>query len=503
MLAGGAVKAGRVILLICFGNDMRANMRIAWCVVAWSICLIVGAEQVSVAEPQTSIAAPQASPTYTIEAVEISGNTKTNAGLIRRELTVRKGAQLSVDSPLFEQTRYRLLALGYFSDVRLRLKKGSEKGHVVLVVEVVERGTIVLTDLFLGTSEATTAWGGVGLAERNLLGRGIGVEAAFVLGADPNVERGQIQQAYWLRLDTPRILDWPAQLTGSFLFVDGNEFFQSYGPDGSSAPENYLSILYRRIGGGLGVSTDMSSNVRLQVDYRVEGIKADVPWGAVREREDGTHIPIDFGIHNGTSFLSVFAITLERDTRSDPFLPETGSLLSVSGDFSTLTLGSSYSYAKITAAYRKYFPLSWKHIVAMDLFGGIVFGEAPFFERFFIGDLNDLVPSRALGLNFSTLPSRNFFGTSIDLMRYEDLALRTSVEYIIPWFRRSGFFYVAEFFLNAGLLVMASKNDVKFRDVSFSESFPIDMTLDVGIRLDSKIGIFRFSLGNALGRIPF
>ena len=41
------------------------------------------------------------------------------------------------------------------------------------------------------------------------------------------------------------------------------------------------------------------------------------------------------------------------------------------------------------------------------------------------------------------------------------------------------------------------------RDRALSEAIPIDMTVDAGLRLDTQIGIFRFSIGNLLGRIPF
>ena len=145
-------------------------------------------------------------PAYLIESIEIKGNAKTWDYVIRRALLVHPGERLSVDDPRFELSRFRVLSLGYFSEVRLKLKKGSSRGKVILVVQVVERGTIILTELFLGTSEATDFWGGLGLAEHNFLGRGISVEAAFVLGADPEVERGELQQSYHLRASMREIL---------------------------------------------------------------------------------------------------------------------------------------------------------------------------------------------------------------------------------------------------------------------------------------------------------
>jgi outer membrane protein insertion porin family len=442
-------------------------------------------------------------PTYVIESIQIRGNRKTRDHVIRRALHVAPGERLSVEDPRFEGSRYRVLALGYFSDVRLKLEKGSSRGKVVLVVEVTERGTIILTDIFLGTSEATKAWGGLGVAEHNFLGRGISVEGAFVLGADPEVERGQIQQSYRLHAGTHTLGRLPLSLSATFLYLGGSDFFRRSGPDNSSDPKDFLSIRYRRIGAALGVGFDLARFTRMYVDYRGEAVQATIPSGAVRIDPDGNGEPINFGISDGASILSLLSVTVERDTRSDPVLPQRGSLMSLTGDFSTGLLGSTYDYFKLSARYQLFLPVKWGHIFSVQLFGGVVFGQAPFFERFFVGDYNDLVPDRALGLNFSTLPSRDMFNTSIDSKRYEEIALRISCEYIIPWFRGRRFAYGGDFFINVGLISLTSRVALQMRDRPLSQSIPVDLTLDAGLRLDTRIGVFRLSIGNALGRIPF
>lgn len=448
-------------------------------------------------------AAEGLAPRYEIESISIRGNTKTRDYVIRRALLVQPGQKLYVDDPRFELSRFHVLSLGFFSEVRLRLEKGSERGKVVLVIEVVERGTIILTELFLGTSEATRAWGGLGVAENNFLGRGIRLEGAFVLGSDPEVERGKLQQSYRLYASKRRLGTTPFSLAASFLYIDGSDFFRRSGAESTSDPADFLSIRYRRIGGTIGTGFDLARYTRLYLDYRGEAIESDVPAGAVRITPSGAGEPIQFGISKGSSILSLIAISLERDSRSDPVLPQRGSLFGVATELSSGLLGSTYDYVKFVARYDHYFPVRWGHIVSLQLRGGVVFGQAPFFERFFIGDWNDLVPARALGLNVSTLPSRDIFGTSIDSKRYEEIALRTSVEYIIPWFRGGRFAYGGDFFFNLGLILLTSRAELRLRDRPLSASIPVDLTLDAGLRLDTRIGIFRFSIGNGLGRIPF
>ena len=453
--------------------------------------------------PASPARADKLAPTYAIEQVRISGNSKTKEHVIRRALLVQPGERLAVDDPRFEISRYRLLSLGYFSEVRLRLEKGSARGKVVLVVQVEERGTIILTDIFFGSSEATTAWGGLGIAENNFLGRGIAINGAFVIGSAPEVEPGNPQGAFTLGVSSTRLAGGPLSAHASFNFLTGNDFFRRSGLESSSNPKDFVGIGYTRIGGVLGIGFDLARYTQMYIDYRGEFVQADVPTGAVREGTQGDNQPIDFGINNGISVLSMLNLTIQRDTRSDPVLPQRGYIMSVAGELSLGLLGSGYDFFKLKALYRHYFPMSWGHIISLNLGGGVVFGEAPFFEKFFIGDFNDLVPSRALGLNFSTLPSRDIFGTAIDTKRYEEFAVRASMEYIVPWFRGGKFFYGGDFFVDVGVIMLTSRRELQVRDRSLTESIPIDMTLDAGLRLDTRVGVFRLSIGNGVGRIPF
>ena len=98
-----------------------------------------------------------------------------------------QGAAVDASDPRVEAVRYRLLALGYFLDVRLSVTRGASRGGVVLVVEVEERGTIVINELFPSTSAATAFWGGADVSETNFLGRGINLGGGFVASTTPVV----------------------------------------------------------------------------------------------------------------------------------------------------------------------------------------------------------------------------------------------------------------------------------------------------------------------------
>src|SRR5258706_2016965 len=108
----------------------------------------------------TSRAEEDGLPRYRLERIEVRRNRRTAAALIRGALLVRSGDVVAPDDPRLEASRYKVLALGLFADVRLRLERGGARGQAVLVVEVAERGTLVLDNLWFGASRAVEGWGG-------------------------------------------------------------------------------------------------------------------------------------------------------------------------------------------------------------------------------------------------------------------------------------------------------------------------------------------------------
>jgi hypothetical protein len=196
-------------------------------------------------------------------------------------------------------------------------------------------------------------------------------------------------------------------------------------------------------------------------------------------------------------------VSLDLDTRSDPILPRSGMRLGVSLETASSIFGSSYTFVKGIFEGSFYRPMPRGHALGFHLFMGGIAGDAPYFDRYFIGDLNLLLPRRALGINFSTLPSRNLLDTSIAHHRYDQYAARALVEYAIPVWRRRGFVYGGDAFVAVGLLGVGSPGDFIPAGASGWQALPIDLTADLGIRLDTYIGIFTVSIANALTRTSF
>jgi hypothetical protein len=453
------------------------------------------------AETPSEAAAPFADarfgPRYVIDDIVVRGNRKTSKAIILAELDalgLRQGASVDASDPRVDAARYRLLTLGYFLDVRLKVTRGASAGGVVLVVEVEERGTLVINDLFPATSAATAFWGGADVSETNFLGRGISLGLGLVASTKPIVPYAVPGLGVRVRGAVPA-LGGPYGLTLSVtgIYNDFSEFYRVSGDDDDADPGDFVANHVERAGGVLGVGKSFRGPFHVGIDFREEVVQTELPSG----------FDVDFMIREGTTRVGTVTGSADYDTRSDPILPRAGMRVALSVEAATGLLGSSYDYIKTVLAGSFYWPMPRGHALGLHVYGGAIQGDAPFFDRFFVGDLNLLLPRRALGINFSTLPSLNALNTPISGHRYDDYAGRILLEYAIPIWRRRSFVYGGDAFLAAGVFAMGSRGDFIAPGPFSIHSIPFDLTGDVGIRLDTYIGIFTISIANALSRSSF
>ncbi len=458
------------------------------------------------AETAPEFVDPTFGPRYVIERIEVRGNAHTKASLILEQLDeagMRPGTAVGAADARVEAARYRLLALGHFLDARLSVRRGAQRGGVVLLVEVEERGSIVVNELFPSTSAATRFWGGADLSETNFLGRGINLGGGFVVSTRPVVPGSE--RGLGLRLHTaiPAQRAWGGLgFQATALFNDASDFQRVAGADDDPAPANFIAAGTRRAGGLIGANRALPHSWHGSLDLRAEWVRGSLPTLQTRTLSGGVVTPIDFDIHEGASRIATATATLDYDTRSDPVLPRGGARAVASLEVTAPGL-SSYSFAKALVQASFYAKMPHGHALGIHLLAGAAFGDPAYFDEFFIGDLNPLLPRRALGINFSTLSSRNFLGTSISRHRYDNYAGRVLIEYAIPVWRRRGLVYGGDLFAAAGVLGLASDGDFNTPGPFRARDLPVDLTADLGLRLDTYVGIFTISIANALSRSSF
>jgi outer membrane protein insertion porin family len=447
-------------------------------------------------EPAPDSEGPIKGPRYALERVEVRGNRKTQQQVILRHIEIRPGEFFSADDIRLEKARYRLLASGLFYAVDLSLKKGSRRGSVILMVRVKERNTIVVQDIVFGFSEITP-YGSIDLAERSFLGSGVKVSTAGVWSKD--------QYGYRLRFGDDHFLSSDFGLHAEGLFSHARDFFGKGNVcvESCEHTSDYATLYYNRAGLKIGSGYTMLGDNFLSLDYRLDVIDAAVP-PAGSNISFGDRQPIVFGhLLPGHSLLSSLTLGIVRDTRDSFILASEGSRTAFEVELSTEVIGSDYDFSKFTLAHDVYFPLGRGHAIKLGLFAGLIMGDAPFFNQFFVGDFSAFVPSRVLEMNFSHLQP-NLLETSIAEMRYENLAANIGVEYSLPFYRGHGFFYGVNGFVGVGVFALASQQDLRTDPKGYEgyKVVPMDLTVDLGVKVDTEIGLFIFSLANLFRLIP-
>lgn len=444
---------------------------------------------------------------YTLEAIRIRGNSRTQRRVVLRYVPFKPGQVFDVDDPEVELSRFRLLGTGFFRDVQYSLKKGSARGLVVLVIDLKERNTIVLNDVTMGLAQDSTGrtrrlsgYIGLDAAETNLAGTGITLGGAMALAND--------QLALRVRYLDPAFLGSKWMVGGTLLYNDAEDYFGvsnvQWNDPLADEQIDPATVDYTRLGGSVGVGRDLSVSTQLWLHYRLESLNARYPYIASQVRGFATE-PIDFDIIRGRSVLSTLRATLQVDTRDHPFLPTRGSFSTVTTEVGLLPSGRDYDYARIDVQASRWFKLPWReHVLRLSAFAGAITGNAPFFEQYYVGDFSDFLPDRVLGVTFDHRYPKNFLGTSIVEVRYGKYAFDANAEYRIPLYRGHHTVFGIDFFGSGGLYGVASDRDLTHppRYYSGFARVPVDVTFNLGLRMDTSAGGFVFAFSNVLGFLP-
>jgi outer membrane protein insertion porin family len=174
------------------------------------------------------------------------------------------------------------------------------------------------------------------------------------------------------------------------------------------------------------------------------------------------------------------------------------------GDTAIAPAGGDYGFTKLQLRASRWWTLPWNHVVRLELNYGAVTGHAPFFEKFYVGDFTDLLPDRVLDLNFDRRAAPNYLSTDIAEVRYGDHAAKLQGEYRIPIYRGHRAVYGIDLFAAAGVYGVATSRDLTDppRGYRGLRRIPIDLTFNLGFRIDTHAGGFLFAFSNLIGLIP-
>jgi outer membrane protein insertion porin family len=423
---------------------------------------------------------------YQIERIRIDGLERAKESEVRRHLLVSEGELLDEERVLL--TRLRLLQLGWFSRVETRVERGSERGLVVLVVDVAERNTLLVTDFILGSTKPEPIYGGLGLSQQNFLGRGFGLSGAFAYGGSP-MGRPQDPDRFAARASffAPSV-PFPGTRYGlvvgaTFLVVRGEEL--ACGDPECAAYEDRFGaaprLRYERVMGEGTVGVRPGPFERILASYRMEGVDAkEVEAGAVPRG-------VAPSLFLGRSLVSSLTGTYELDTRDDFFLPREGMRGLFQVTFGSRLFGGDYEYSRYLLQIETAFALAALPLRFQAALGAAQ-GNAPFFDRFYAADFSyfALGPAlgRALELNFSTDS------------RYDAFLAMGGLEYAVPLWSTRSFFRRG--YLAIGTRAVYSTATLGGARTRFSRS---PVSGDVALRFDTPVGVFNLSAGYLLDNV--
>jgi outer membrane protein insertion porin family len=288
-----------------------------------------------------------------VERIDIVGNVRTLDEVIRREFRLAEGD--AFNTALLRRSRQRVQDLGFFESVELRTLPGSSPDKATIEVEVAERSTGELS-FGAGYSTSDGPLGDIRLSERNLLGRGQSLTAAFTISARTQEIELSFTEPYFLDLDLAAGVDLFRRTTD----------FQSEG-----------SFDQTTTGGTVRGSYPLTERLR-------HGLRATVRMDEIKGVSDDASIFIQE--EEGSALTALLGHTLTYDVRDTQFLPSDGYLIRF--DQSVADFGADTRYLRNELLMSYYYPFFPDWVINLAARGGYIHGlgeDVRLFDRFFLG----------------------------------------------------------------------------------------------------------------------
>ncbi len=267
-------------------------------------------------------------PRVYIERINVVGNFRTEDYVIRREFRVAEGD--AFNKVMVDQARQRLMALGFFKDVKVNKEPGTAGDRVVLNIDVQEQSTGELS-FSAGYSTAEGVIGDISYSERNFMGTGQFVQV--------KLSGSQVSYGLDTSWTEPRFLDRNLSL-GVDAFVRNADYRASTG---------YTAAGYQdfNTGGSLRFGFGLLDNVWLNTNYTLKyediyNLDYNAPL-AVQEVA-------------GSAITSSVGYSVIFDTRNNRKNPSRGVYVQIGQDFAGV--GGDVDYVRSIGEIRGYYPLT-------------------------------------------------------------------------------------------------------------------------------------------------
>jgi outer membrane protein insertion porin family len=292
-----------------------------------------------------------------VERIEISGNTKTQDAVIRREFEFGEGD--AYNRALIDRVERRLKALGYFKSVKIEPKPGSAPDRVVLDVAVEEQQT---GDFSIAGGYSTTdgPLAQISVSDRNFLGTG---DIAKV-----SVTYGLYARGFDVAFTDPYALG-PRVSAGVDVF--GRQTF-------ANTNQSYDTSLY---GAKFLVGTPITDQLGVSWNYSIYNQGVSLSPGTIAS------LPVQQAAATGAYWVSSIGNNVTYSTLDNPRNPTDGIRAQTTNDFAGL--GGAARFARSTEDVRYYHQIAGDVVGMVRAQGGYVTpwggSQLPLLDGFFGG----------------------------------------------------------------------------------------------------------------------
>ena len=447
---------------------------------------------------------------YKVGKIKIFGNKDTRDKVILRQFSLVEGGKYKKSQQ--EESQALTQRLGFFEEVKLKLKKRGEKKKVLDVeVHIKEKEHTGEAHLAGGYNSLYKVFVRGGVKKVNFLGLGhsISLQGEF----------SRFQEIFNFNYLNPYLWDtnWSFSLD---IFNMNQDRLSNYYSVFFSEGEDQNLFSYSQMNRGFTLSigrhlTDYFSSFlkyRLQRQFlsdqsflltsRIFGFFDEEPEETESEKERKS--PVNLGeivpLKEGEGVISSLTGIFEYDKRNDRYHTTKGYYGQLSLEYAGL--GGDFKHTKIQGNVRHYQKLFWKFILKNSLNFGMVFSnekgkDVLFTELFLLGG-----PYNLRGFAPNTVGPRKYSQKAYDFAREKGLKNPEAVAHY-PYGGSKMFYYNLE--MEAPLIKEAGIFGAVFFDIGeaanqFTLNFDKELRADVGagIRWRAPFGLIRIDWG-----IPF
>lgn len=292
-------------------------------------------------------------PRIFVERIDVEGNVRTADEVIRREFRLVEGDAFNPSK--LRRSKQRLQNLDFFETVEVEQVPGTEDDKTTIKVDVEEKSTGSLS-VGMGFATSTGPMFDVGLAERNLLGKGYDVNIKAMIAARRSSIDLSFTEPYFLERDV----------------AAGFDIFHT-----SVDNQDTSSFDTQETGEALRAGYSITERLRQSWKHLVKKVTIDnVPTSASSYVQSTA----------GTDYVSELSHGLSFDKRNSSTFPTDGYILRMTNALAGI--GGSRRYLQNTFNAGKFFPLYDQWVFSLGGSVGHIVGlgkDVSLHDRFFIG----------------------------------------------------------------------------------------------------------------------